>query len=98
MILKLLQVLSVRVVRHPAIILLLEGANDPSSCILVRKWASIAAVLGPNTPVVHSRIKLPQDLPVVPPLDIFILAVPHRQTTPIQIVRQIWHQINDYMP
>lgn len=43
--------------------------------LLVAKWASIAAVLGPNTPVMHSRIKLPRDLPVVHPLDIFILVV-----------------------
>ena len=33
MILKLLQVLGVRVVRHRTRILLLEGANGPSSCM-----------------------------------------------------------------
>ena len=43
--------------------------------ILAAKWASIATVPGPNTPVMPSRIKIPQDLPVVPPLDIFILVV-----------------------
>ena len=86
MILKLLQVLGVRVVRHLARTLLLEGANDPSSCmrqntlirvikLVVAEWASIATVPGPNTPVMHSRIKLPQDLPLVPPLAIFILTV-----------------------
>ena len=85
-ILKLLQALGVRVVRHPARILLLEGANGPSSCmrqntlirvmtLVVAKWASIAAVPGPNTPVMHSHIKLPQDLPLVPPLTIFIVVV-----------------------
>ena len=86
MILKHLHVLGVRVVRHPARILLLEGANGPSSCmrqntyirimnLVFAKWASIAVVPGPNTPVMHSRIKLPQDSPLVPPLGIFILAV-----------------------
>ena len=86
MILKLLQVLGVRAVLHPASILLFEGANGPSSYmsqntyirvmkLVVAKWASIAAVPGPNTPVMHSHIKLPQDLPLVPPLAIFILAV-----------------------
>ena len=83
---KLLQVLGVRTVLHPASILLFEGANGPSSCmrqntlirvmkLVVAKWAKIAAVTGPNTPVMHSRIKLPRDLPLVPPLDIFILVV-----------------------
>ena len=43
--------------------------------LVVEKWASIAVVLGPNTPVMHSRIKLAQDSPLVPPLGIFILAV-----------------------
>jgi hypothetical protein len=43
--------------------------------LMVAKWASIAAVPGPNTPVMHSCIKLPQDLPLVPPLAIFILVV-----------------------
>ena len=83
MILKLPQVLSVR---HPTRILLPEGANGSSSCmhqntliramkLLVAKWASIAKVPGPNTPIMHSRIKLPEDLPLVPPLATFILAV-----------------------
>ena len=83
---KLLQVLRVCGVRHPARILLLEGANGSSSCmcqntfirvmkLLVAKWASIAAVPGPNMPIMYSRIKLPEDLPLVPPLAIFILAV-----------------------
>ena len=86
MILKLLQVLGVRAVRHPVRILLLEGANGPSSCmrqntlirvmkLAVAKCASIAAVPGPNMPMMHSRIKLPQNLPLVPPLAILILAV-----------------------
>ena len=86
MILKLLQVLDVRAVRHPARMLLLEGANDSSSCmrqntfirvmkLLVAKWASKAPVPGPNTLVMHSCIKLPKDLPLLPPLVIFILAV-----------------------
>jgi hypothetical protein len=86
MILKLLQVLGVRGVRHPARILLPKGANDSSSCmrqntlirvmkLLVAKWASIAAILGPNTHVMHSCIKLPEDLRLVPPLGIFILVV-----------------------
>jgi hypothetical protein len=43
--------------------------------LLVAKWASIAAIPGHNTPVMHSRIKLLEDLPLVPPLAIFILAV-----------------------
>ena len=86
MILKLLQVLGVRAVCHPARIFLLEGVNGLSSCmrhntlicvikLVVAEWASIAAVPGPNTPVMHSRIKLPQDSPLVPPLGIFILVV-----------------------
>ena len=83
---KLIQVLGVCAVLYPACILLLEGANGPSSCmrqntliramkLVVAKWASITTVPGPYTPVMYSRIKLPQDLPLVPPLDIFILAV-----------------------
>ena len=43
--------------------------------LVVAKWASIATLPGPNMPVMLSRIKLPQDLPLVPPLAIFILAV-----------------------
>jgi hypothetical protein len=43
--------------------------------LLVAKWASKAPVPGPNTLVMNSRIKLPEDLPLVPPLNVFILAV-----------------------
>ena len=43
--------------------------------LVVAKWASIAAAVGPNTPVMLSRIKLPELLLLEPPLDIFILTV-----------------------
>ena len=83
---KLLQVLRVRGVHHHARILLPKGANDSSYCmrqntliriteLLIAKWASIAPVPGPNTLVMHSRIDLPEELTLVSPLEIFILAV-----------------------
>lgn len=83
---KLLKVLSVRGVRHPARILLLEGANDSSSCMrqntfkhvmkdLVAERSSKSQIPGPNTPVMLSSIKLPELLLLELPLAIFILDV-----------------------
>jgi hypothetical protein len=43
--------------------------------LLVAKRASKAHIPGPHTPVMQSRIKLPELLPLVPPLGIFVLAV-----------------------
>jgi hypothetical protein len=42
---------------------------------LVAERASKAPIPGPHTPVMLSRIKLPELLPLEPPLAIFILAV-----------------------
>ena len=83
---KILQVLSVCGMCHPARILRLEGANSSSSCMhqntcilimkeLVAERASKAPILGPHMPVILSCIKLPELLLLEPPLAIFLLAV-----------------------
>jgi hypothetical protein len=43
--------------------------------LLVAKRASKAHIPGPHMPVMQSHIKLPELLPLEPPLAIFVLAV-----------------------